>query len=104
MNILKPEDVEKFKYQAELERAKKIPQFVYDIFNKLISEKYCETARSAVINLNTVKELVRKNHPEDEIWWYDVETMYREHGWLVTFTKGAYYEENSQEYTFKKIR
>lgn len=102
MNILKPKDVLEHKSASELEVAKTIPQWVYDIFNDMIAENFESRTNLSKIYLHKVKERVRAVDPSVPIAWFDVEPVYRENGWIVDFHKGPYYQENTAYYIFSE--
>jgi hypothetical protein len=80
-----------------------IPNEVFDAFNELIAKKW--NGRSATIKQNEVVKLItgKMQLQDDSILydnhWLDIETVYREAGWVVSYDKPAYNE--SYEATFK---
>lgn len=85
--------------------AKAFPDFVLEEWNKLIAVKF--TAGSARI---TQEEAMQALLPHTQAGnrrevfdsgWLDIEEIYREQGWKVTFDKPGYNEDYDANFTFK---
>ena len=81
-------------------RSREIPSEVIDIFNDLLLEKF--SGGMAIIYLSTVTEKVNKHtFPAFEMWWLDVEDIYREQGWKVDFVKQSIGDSFKSHYVFR---
>ncbi len=85
-----------------------IPEFVIEIFNELIAENF--SGRSSVVLQNDVVKRVQKKLDEDSrnagylmnYTWLNVEEIYEEVGWKVTYDQPGYNESYDATFTFKK--
>ena len=88
-----------------LQKANKIPKEIIKIFNDLILEDFTGThakvMQEAVIKkiievLGAKREEIFANH------WLDVEPLFEEAGWEVTYDKPAYCETYEPSWEFSK--
>ena len=91
---------------GEVLKARKvmIPDIVFEIFNELITEKfngsYAYVGQDAVID-----RIVKAGHSRDTIFekhWLDIEDIYREQGWNVSYDKPGYCESYEPTFEFSK--
>lgn len=91
-----------------------IPNFVFDAFNELIA-RHLRSDGSAVIKQEEVVSLIRKKAAEMSLdidghrtifekKWLDVEPLYRDAGWTVTYDRPVYYGGEDFEPYFKFSR
>lgn len=85
-------------------KSEQIPHGVIKAFNETIAAHY--TAGKAEVPLQHVLDriAIHMNTPEDAIpdWWLDVEDIYRQEGWKVTFYKPARDENFKSFFDFRK--
>lgn len=95
---IKPEEI-------KLE-TREIPTFVFDIFNDMLVDGTVSETKDIVILTKDVRKRIEdhlktmEDPPQFELWWLDVENMYRAAGWTVTYDKPAYCETHDASYTF----
>lgn len=88
-----------------VEKAKNFPDFVLEEWNKIIAKNF--TAGSAhVLQKDIIAALLphTQHGNREEIFtnhWLDVEEVYREQGWSVTYDKPAYNESYEASFKFK---
>lgn len=95
---IKPDEVVSAKRAA-------IPEFVYDVFNALITEHWDgrvakvlqEDAQTGIAALCRVSdsEVLKRG-------WLDIEAIYAEAGWVVKYDKPGYNETYEPYFLFKK--
>tara|TARA_R110001599_G_scaffold178969_1_gene371542 strand:- start:59 stop:370 length:312 start_codon:yes stop_codon:yes gene_type:complete len=92
-------------FQKIVKKKKVIPDFIFEIFNELITERCSEKSITiylkdvvAKVNDVTQKEWPGKDWPR---WWLDVEDEYRESGWKVTYDRPAYCESYEAYFLFE---
>lgn len=84
-----------------------IPSFVFDAFNSLLSEKYNE--KEITITQDEVIDRILAYSNDDELRretifehkWLDVEPLYEQHGWKVTYDKPGFNEFYKPCFIFK---
>lgn len=88
-------------------KAQAIPDYIFDAFNKLISQKWNGTR--ARFTQNEVLELIAEDErcmfTRQEIFdkhLLDVEPAYRSVGWTVEYEKLKHYESFTANFTFMK--
>lgn len=85
-----------------------IPDAVFEVFNKLISDRYSAESGSVTIQQKEVTEqLVAKGLDLREVFaknWLDVEPHYRKAGWTVVYDKPGYCETYEPSWSFSKKR
>ena len=96
---IKPDEVEEF-----IKKKKKIPEFIFDIFNDLIQEAALEQNKIfKVLQKDVVQRVNKKTGTKDwPRWWLDVEEDYRNEGWKVEYDKPAYCESYDPRFYFEK--
>lgn len=103
MKVFTPEDVRI--------NSKHIPDFVYDVFNHLLTEKWNNGKPIIISQEEVVNRIICKHNwlfddielSRQEIFehhWLDVEPEYRNAGWDVEFDKPGYNESYKAFYTF----
>jgi hypothetical protein len=103
MKVFTPEDVRI--------NSKYIPDFVYDVFNHLLTEKWNNGKPIIISQEEVVNRIICKHNwlfddieiSRQEIFehhWLDVEPEYRNAGWNVEFDKPGYNESYKAFYTF----
>jgi len=108
MKPITPREILTEKAKLELQRAKNIPDFVISAFNELIVMNYSEHNQLAEIKQEAVVNLIEKRNPEIdrqslyENHWLDVEPLFEEVGWKVSYNKAPYYETASSYFTFTR--
>jgi hypothetical protein len=93
---IKPEEIDD-KFSSS------IPDFVFDIFNKLIVKNYNpNTKSSTVLQKDVIAELIQHDLTKESIFanhYLDVENFYVKAGWRVLYEKPvAYAGENFDAY------
>ena len=95
------------------EKKKTLPHEVIECFNNLIAERWNgysakfkqkEVVASILEKMNYGK-VTQKKIEENELYkkhWLDVEDIYREAGWKVSFDKPAYNEDYDASFEFRK--
>jgi len=105
---LKPSEVGAKKLQV-------LPPFVIEAFNQLIAEAYDDNSKSATVKQDdAVKRIVQLSakgfNPDlikvttDTVFknkWLDVEVIFREAGWKVSFDKPGYNESYDASFEFR---
>lgn len=86
--------------------AKKIPDEVIKIFNNLIIEKW--EGQSATIAQNEVVEKISNNLKicRQSVFnrgYLNIESLFRDFGWLVTHSKPDYNSEDEAFFVFKPL-
>lgn len=93
---ISPEEVTRL--QAEL-----MPPAIIETFNRTISEKIANGR--AVIDLDEiVKDLTNQGLDERQLFnkgWLNIEELYREAGWEVSYEQPAYNETGRSYFTFQ---
>lgn len=86
-----------------------IPDFIIEVVNKLIQEKW--DGHEAIIKQDEIMDIVSSDDEDDDkpsrqkIYdqgWLDFEPLYREVGWNVEYDKSAYYENYDAYFKFTK--
>jgi hypothetical protein len=80
------------------------PDDVFEVFNELITSTFSGN-QARVYQRDVVAKLVGRGHSRHEIFanhWLDIEDVYREAGWIVTYDKPAYNEAYEPCFLFKK--
>ena len=97
-----PSEVLELSQSLALEDAKKIPTFVYDIFDHLIAKNFDKDSNSSTVRQIDVVSAIGDKHPSIDLdWkWLDIEPKYRSLGWTVKYYNQAYYEEGKSYYVF----
>lgn len=91
---------------AEVSKAKikLIPKEVIECFNKLIAKNFTgtesiitqdEIVRKIMDVMGCGRQVVYYSH------WLDIEELYRDQGWVVTYDKPAHYESFDPRFIFK---
>jgi hypothetical protein len=83
-----------------------IPSEVFDAFNELIVKNY-SGGRASVKQDDIVRLLVNKGFKSSEIYengWLDVEPLYEQQGWKVTYDKPGFNESYAAYFVFQKKR
>lgn len=83
-----------------------IPGFVIEIFNDILKEKYFGSKITIKQDLvmDKIMAMSANNFTRQDVYnqhWLDVEDVFREAGWVVTFDKPAYCETHDAHWTFK---
>lgn len=85
-----------------------IPEAVFNAFNKLIAEKWnghCATIRQEeVVALIAAEMSLESTQVIYEKHWLDIEKIYEQAGWKVTYDKPAYCESYPATFKFEKNR
>jgi len=92
---IKPNDIVKAKKEN-------IPEVVFESFNELIAKGF-NGSWSTVRQKDVVALLVSKGVSRGEIFdnhWLDIEVIYREAGWAVTYDSPAYCESYEPYFEF----
>ncbi len=81
------------------------PDFVLEAFNELITKNF--RGKSAIIKQNDVVNLIVSKGAIDidavfAAHYLDVEDVYRDAGWKVSYDKPAYCEDYEPTFTFSK--
>jgi hypothetical protein len=84
-----------------------IPEFVIDIFNKLIAAKFSNGV-AVVKQDDLVEEIIKPRahkmtHSRDDVFkngWLNIETLYESYGWKVEYDKPAYNETYPATFKF----
>ena len=92
--------------EARANQKASIPDFVIAAFNEMISKKI-GGSKSVTIRQDDVVELALKNAPEGTTSqtlfnnnWLDVEPLFAEQGWKVSYDKPGYCESYPATFTF----
>ena len=94
--------------EAKKTKLEVIPDFVIQAFNELIV-KNLNSYGSSSFKQNDLVDIIMKSSSQDNGFtrddvysnhWLDVEKIYEEAGWEVTFHKPAYYEDFDPYYNF----
>jgi hypothetical protein len=91
---------------SEARKGDHIPDFVVDAFNQLIKEKFNggtatikqDDVIQRIIEKNTVGGLTRQKI--FDCGWLNVENLYENYGWVVTYDKPAYNEDYPATFKF----
>lgn len=91
------------KYKAEI-----FPEFVLKAFNDLLAEKYA--GYSVTIRQNEAIDRILQYSEDVDVdramifsrGWLNIEEIYREVGWSVSYDKPGYCEDYEAYFTFKK--
>lgn len=78
-----------------------IPSFVIDCFNELISKRYYNG--QSLVYQSDVLELIRQKTPADQTYdarWLNIEPLFEESGWTVTYCKPGYNESYPPSFKF----
>ena len=78
------------------EKNEKIPGFVFDIVNKLLSKNYYQ-GKSKVMRKDIEREAEKLGETVD-LWMFDFEEDYRDIGWTVAYHKPGYLDECFETY------
>ena len=88
---ISPDDI----IESEVAR---IPGFVFDAFNELISKDYNFKYKTAtVLQKDVVRIIKRLNNGNCDSKWLDIEKIYGEKGWHVKYDNPGYCDNNSYE-------
>lgn len=98
MQPIRPEDIGKAKRGV-------IPDKVVGVFNRLIAKHYSNG--SATIKQEEVVEMLTVHMECDrakiyEEKWLDIEDLFRDAGWKVTYDKPGYNETYPATFTFRR--
>lgn len=89
--------------QIGVAKAKLFPDAVFEAFNELIAENY--TNGRAVVNQDAVVARIKQKLSDSVVAfkhdYLNVEEVYREKGWKVSYDKPAYNENYDATFTFK---
>lgn len=85
-------------------KKKRIPDFVYEVFNELLMKHFC--SGTAIIPQEEAILGIMRESPGTEITrieifdngWLDIESEYRENGWEVT------YDSEYKQFVFEAIK
>ena len=97
---ISPQQVLEKQKDIKLTEAEKIPDFVYDVFDKLIAENFDTGLSRSVVWQDRIVKLIGEVDPSFPIKWLDVEPKYRSLGWDVQYFKAPYYETGSSYFVF----
>lgn len=98
---ISPKEVLDKQVGIELEKAKAIPKFVYDVFDNLIANNYNSYRKLSSVSQKDVVAMLREQYPDSFSWtWMDVEPLYRNLGWVVEYHKAPYYVTGESYYVF----
>jgi hypothetical protein len=91
--------------EAQVAHTGSIPEVVFDVFNKLLSERW--TAGKIVIKQDEVVAELEDALGLDrkdvfDKGWLDIETLYEKAGWEVKYDKPGYCEEYGAFWEFSK--
>ena len=97
-----------FPSEAEKEHRTSIPDVIIDAFNKLIVKNYSPREKKSVVKQKEVLNMVCGDPDCGRLTrtdvfdnnWLDVEDIYREQGWHVTYDKPAYNETYDAYFVF----
>ena len=105
IHLITPEEAEKAKISS-------IPDYVFQAFNELLAENFVGNVGTIIYQHEVLKRIIYLypsiiENDKDSIvnslfvnHWLDVEKIYEEAGWEVTFHKPAYYEDFDPYYNF----
>ena len=100
-NPIKPNEL-----QEIVKKKKKIPEFIFDIFNELIQEAALHPYANKTFNIlqKDICQKINEEHGSKDwpIWWLDIEEDYRNEGWDVKYDKPAYCENYDACFYFKE--
>jgi len=88
---------------VEAANKQEIPDFVFEAFNKLISENYYN--KQAKVVQKDAENLIRQLMPDGIDFnynWLNVESAYQQNGWEVEYDKPAYCESYDAYFVFKE--
>lgn len=92
--------------QAKEKFTKRIPDIIIDAINDLIVEHYSPIKRSATIKQDEILNRISDTYSRQTVFdnnWLDIEDIYREQGWDVTYEKPTYGDSDFPPYfTFKE--
>ena len=95
--------------EAEDRRLKSIPEFVIEAFNEVLTKNlsngFSRVTQDEVMDLIVPKlpnDMTRQSIYDNK--WLDVEPLFREAGWKVTFDKPGYNENYNAFWEFKAAR
>lgn len=87
-------------------KKKSIPPAVIEAFNELIVENLKSSGESRILQKDVVRKIVVKtNTRSDDVFsygWLDVEKLFEEAGWKVTYDKPAYCESYDAYFIFRR--
>lgn len=102
---ISPKDIDDLKKKYLLEKAHKIPKEIVKIFNDLIVENF-RGSQAEVLQATAIERIVAvMKIPRTDVFefgWLDVELLFEEAGWHVTYDKPAYNENYEPKWVFKK--
>jgi hypothetical protein len=98
-------EIDQLKKEYLLRKAHEIPKEIIKIFNDLILEDFA--GGSAKVSQPVVIERIVQvmKIPRNDIFsngWLDVEPVFKEAGWKVSYNKPAYNESYDASWIFKK--
>ena len=105
IHLITPEEAEKAKISS-------IPDYVFQAFNELLAENFVGNVGTIIYQHEVLKRIINiyphiiendKDNIVNSLFvnhWLDVEKIYEEAGWEVTFHKPAYYEDFDPYYNF----
>lgn len=99
--------------EARSRKAESIPPEVFAAFNKLIVHFLSPTGSATFTQESVIEQILAGTFPENyaarrqelfDLGHLDVEDVYRDAGWKVTYDKPGYNETYSATFTFEKRR
>ena len=105
IHLITPEEAEKAKISS-------IPDYVFQAFNELLAENFVGNVGTIIYQHEVLKRIINiypyiieddKDSIVNSLFvnhWLEVEKIYEEAGWEVTFHKPAYYEDFDPYYNF----
>lgn len=109
VNPIKPSEIKPLRpEQIAAGKLKTLPGQVLDAFNELIAENFSD-GEASITQKEAVKRMMGKGLVRTDIYskgWLDVEEIYRQAGWKVTYDSPVYYGGENFEpyYTFSRTR
>lgn len=98
------DDVKKSKKSHNMDN---IPWYVIDAVNKLLVKNFSKRSSITISQDELIEEIKSLNDTvtNNELFenhYLDIEDLYENYGWKVTYNKSAYNEESSSTFTFEK--
>jgi hypothetical protein len=104
-HAISPKDIDALRKEYLLKKAHQIPKEIIKVFNDMIVENY--SGGTAVLTQAEVLERVvcAVKIPRADVFkngWLDVEPVFKEAGWKVSYDQPAYNESYDASWIFKK--
>lgn len=98
--------------EAKQQRQANIPDFVFDVVNKLLVDRLNGVGNAVIYQDDIAKairgheEYLAYDEPRPDIYahgWMDFEPHYRRSGWNVEYERSAYYDTSPSLFRFSSI-